>query len=104
MLVEKMHPDAKPEDPIWTTNIMLYELGLMTKNLIYGWGRRKRARDHDDVLKANAYLADAKMELADLVTQCRVMAEQLDCDWSTLVSDGEERFAERMDELRRRII
>jgi len=74
-----------------TLNVALYELGNVAKAVTYAESRPA---------VANAYLADAKLELSDLITQCRILAEHLEVDFRQLVADGEDRFMERMKEVR----
>jgi len=95
MLVEKAPPLAKPEDPIWTTTIMTYELGSLIRALVKAshksaWGKKNEER---------AYLAEAKIGLADLLTQGYFLAEQMGWKRIDLENDGLERFCERMKEL-----
>ena len=95
MLVEKAPDHANPEDPIWTTTIMTYELGSVVRGLVKA--RLKRlSGDHKG---EKAYLAEARIELADLITQCHFLAEQMKWDRADLIQDGVERFEERMREI-----
>ena len=93
-LVDMASPLAKPEDDIWTTTIMTYELGSLIRALCKArvrraWGDEKGAR---------AYEAEGRIELSDLITQCRFLAEQKGWGELQLRTDGEERFLERMRE------
>ena len=95
MLKDCMPVQARPDDPIWTTSVMSRELGRVIEGLMYAhhkhsWGDEKGARIRE---------ADARINFADLITQCRVLAEQLNWPWLTLLKDGEERFQERMQEI-----
>jgi hypothetical protein len=75
---------------------MTYELGGVVNGLIYArhkssWGDSKGAA---------SYEASARINLADLVTQCQLLAEQKKWRWIDLCNDGNERFRERMKEIR----
>jgi len=98
MLVDKMPALAKPEDPIWTTTIMSYELGSVIRALVKA--RIKSAQGDKD--GERAYLAEARIELADLLTQGYLLAEQMGWKRVDLENDGCERFCERMKELESR--
>lgn len=95
-MLEEMPPEAKPGDPFWTTNIMTYELGSLIRALVR---RHIKVSQHDEK-GANSYLQEARIELADLITQCRVLAEEMGWKWFELKIDGHERFVERMQEIR----
>lgn len=75
-----------------TMTVMAREFGQLATAILYG----NLQTEHDA-----AYLAEAKMAVADLLTQCRILAELLDADWEQLVSLGEERFLERAEEHKR---
>lgn len=94
MLKEYMPPEAQPDNPIWTTSIMTYELGSLIHQLIH------HKYTLDEKSKA-IHLASARIELADLLTQVYVLAEQLGWKRLDLENDGMERFQERMNELRK---
>lgn len=93
MLLEKI-PKSDPSTPLKTTSIMTYELGSVIKALVYA----EHSQLEEDTRKA--YVVSAYLDFVDLITQARILAEQLDWDWSIAVSFGEERFDERMQELR----
>jgi len=95
MLKELMPPEAGPDDPLRTTNIMTYELGGLVKSLIYA--DHKRRQGEDDSYAAR--VADARICLADLLTQGYVLAEQMGWKRIDLENDGKERFEERMREI-----
>lgn len=95
MLRDLMPCEANPDDPLWTTNIMTYELGSVIKSLVYA--RHKEV--HGEGKSMRAHLANARIEFADLITQCQVLAEQMEWNWLELKNDGRERFEERMREL-----
>jgi len=93
-IAEKAIPLSKPDDPIWTTTIMTYELGSVIRALC-------KARNKDtwgDEKGAKAYLAEARIELADLLTQAYFLAEQMKWGRRELEKDGIERFEQRMSE------
>lgn len=92
-----MFKDRIPEsqDPLRTANIMAYELGYITHDLLYAdlkstWNDEKGVKIR---------LANARINLADLITMCRLLAEQMDWSWLSLIKDGEERFSDRMEEI-----
>lgn len=95
MLRDYMPAAAKPEDPLRTTTIMTYELGSIIRALIYA----KHEHSQGNVVSVNAYLTTARIGLADLITQARLLAEQMGWKWFELENDGEERFRERMKEI-----
>jgi len=79
------------ETPRSLSTIMTYELGDLVKSLVYAEVRRDCEA---------AYLAEARIALADIITQTYILAEVLGADWQDLRLDGEERFRERMTELK----
>ena len=91
-LVNAMPPGAQPGNTLKTLVVMGYELGGIQRNLIY-------AGVTEDPQMYDARVGGARIELADLITQCRLLAEQYRWSWDSLVADGEERFRERMREL-----
>ena len=93
-IAEKGTPLSKPHDPIWTTTIMTYELGSVIRALTKA--RNKSA--YGDTAGERAYLAEAKVELADLLTQGYLLAEQMGWKRIDLENDGCERFETRMNE------
>jgi NTP pyrophosphatase (non-canonical NTP hydrolase) len=94
-IAEQGAPLSKPEDPIWTTTIMTYELGSLIRALVKARGKSV----WNDKNGERAYLAEAKIELADLLTQGYFLAEQMGWKRLELENDGLERFRERMKEL-----
>lgn len=88
MLVEKMPDVAKPEDPIWTTVMMMRELGGLVRALC-------KAQESEEM----GYDAEARIWLADLITQCYVLAEQKGWKRLELENDGMDRFCRKMEEL-----
>ena len=85
---------AKPNDPIWTTTIMTYELG----SLIRGLTKARNKKAFKDEAGERAYLAEARIECADLITQTYLLAEQMDWDIVDLENEGKARFERRMKE------
>ena len=83
-----------------TLKVMMYELGYVARGLTYA--------EHSDYRKDSssmrAHLQEARINAADLATQIRVLCDQLGWDWNELLTDGEERFTERMQELEEEII
>lgn len=75
-----------------TITVIARECGQLATAILYG--NLQTERDP-------AYVAEAKMAVADLFTQCRILAELLDADWEQLVRLGEERFLERAEERKR---
>lgn len=93
-IAEKGTPLSKPHDPIWTTTIMTYELGSVIRALTKA--RNKSAYNDKD--GERAYLAEARIELADLLTQSYLLVEQMGWKRVDLENDGYERFETRMKE------
>ena len=94
-LTDEMPAGAMPMDELHTCNIMTYELGAVVNGLVYA----RHKRSWGDVKGANAREKSARINLADLITQCRLLAEQMDWPWFELEKDGQERFFERMKEI-----
>ena len=78
-----------------TVTVMAYELGDIAKSVVYG---------HLDYNRDAAYRAEAMMATADLITQCRVMAELLGADFNHLIRMGENRFMERAGECKEGVV
>lgn len=98
MLRDCMPASAGPEDPLRTTNVMLYELGSLTRCLVRSRHRIARGEAKESI---RALTATARIDLADLYTQVRLLAEQMNWDMIGLENDGTERFKERMAEIRK---
>jgi len=96
-IAEKGSPLSKSMDPIWTTTIMTYELGSVIRALTKA--RNKAA--FKDEKGQKAYLAEARIELADLLTQSYLLVEQMGWRRIELENEGKERFCERMEEYRK---
>lgn len=98
MLRDIMPASAGPEDPLRTTNVMLYELGSLTRCLVRMHHRVARSAGDEST---RALKATARIDLADLLMQVRLLAEQMGWDMIGLENDGMERFKERMAEIRK---
>jgi len=97
MRLQDMIPaKAGPNDPLHTANIMTYEHGSMVRALV----RRRVKLAQGDKQGAKAYEAEAKIEHADLVMQCKVIADQMDWKMAEQEKIGLERFQERMEEIK----
>lgn len=86
-------PSNRKNDPPILLNLLALEVGSVAHGLIYADLREGKERQ--------AYLAEARLGLSDLVTVCRQLAEAEGWDWGVLVFDGEERFKERMNDARK---
>lgn len=95
-LMDIMPAQARPEDALHTCNIMTYELGAVVNGLVYA----EHKRTWRDLKGVSIREANARINLADLITQCRLLAEQMNWPWPALMIDGEERFQERMQEIK----
>ena len=93
-IAEKAMPLSKPDDPIWTTTIMTYELGSVIRALT----KARNNKAYKNEASEGAYLAEARIELADLLTQSYLLAEQMGWKRIELENEGLDRFRERMDE------
>lgn len=118
MLKEMMPPEAYPESEERTCFIMVYELGAIARSLTYA---ERALRSPGDTRKnvVRAHYQGVRVNLADLITQCRLLAEQMQVrvsrdpslqspdmqitTWGldALIQDGEERFQLRMEEIRK---
>ena len=83
-----------------TVMVMLYELGDLAKGLVYS-GRADPEVGVDD---RPAYIAEAKVAMADLLMQCRLIAHEFGWGTAELFEMGEERLLHRMDEVEKREI
>lgn len=88
-------PKGRKQDPATLLNILTYELGWVAHGVHYASIREGK--------ESKAYLAEARINLADLLTTSRQLAEKLGWDWDQLVADGEERFREKMEDARREL-
>jgi hypothetical protein len=99
VLLQHLDPRAKKGDH-QRVACMLTQLGAISRSTVYG----EHAADRKERLQVAAYKAEKRIALADLVAQCRLMAEEEGWDYRILEEDGHERFIERMDELRKGVI
>jgi len=70
-------------------NIITYEWGLSVKSLLY---MQRFPQDK------NAHLSNAKLELADLLTQLDILINDLDLDRQELLRLGRKHLSERYKE------
>ena len=94
-LKDLMPYEAKPDSTERTINVMCYELGSLSKSLVYAEHKASMGNTAGSL----AYTANARIELADLITQCYLLAEQMGWKWIDLENDGRERFRQRMEEI-----
>lgn len=87
-------------DPFVTASIISYEAGHLLRDCFYS-SMIDKTKESEQQLK-NGWLADAKVELSDLITQARVLAEVYGWDWDELVSTGEEKLSERIETYKQR--
>jgi len=74
-----------------TVTVMLFELGDIAKCVFYGLLDQREDRVD------RVYEKEARVALADLVTQCRIAADLLGIDFAEAIRTGEERFLERLE-------
>ena len=86
--------------------IILYELGMVTRSLLHG-------ASSTSILEQRAELANAMVELSDVVLQLAMLHDQMLVEglrlevkylpaWDELIEDGAERQLERMKEWEKR--
>lgn len=85
------------QTPLRTTQVITYELGGIIRNLIYAGHMERQGEEK----RKRAKLAEARIDLADLLTQAHLLAEQMGWELVDLENDGEERFLERMKEIKK---
>jgi hypothetical protein len=85
-------PNTRGENPILLQcGILPYELGDLIKCAMNTyWGGIR------------GYQGEAGLALADVITQLRLLACHLDLDFWGALREGEERYMERMEQLRNR--
>ena len=88
-------PRGRKKDPATLLNLLTLELGSVAHGIHYASIR--------EGTEANAYLAEARLGLCDLVTTCQLLAEVENWDWYEVCTDGLERFKERMEDARKRL-
>lgn len=86
-------------DPFVTASIINYEAGHLARNCFYA--SMVGPDEGEQQLKAG-WLANARVELSDLITQARVLAEVYGWDWDDLVSTGEDKLSERIETYKQR--
>lgn len=87
--------------PYYTLVTLNREVGRVAHSLVYGFSAKA---NKDDEEGAYAYLRFAETEMADVITQCRLLCEQLGWSYEKLLKMGEERYKERMQELKEKKI
>lgn len=81
-------------DPFITASIISYEAGHLLRDSFYA--HLAGHTPAEEQLRAG-WLADAKVELSDLVTQARVLAEVLGWSFEDLMETGEAKLVERIE-------
>lgn len=81
-------------DPFVTASIISYEAGHFLRNCFYA--SMVGESDSEQQLKAG-WLANARVELSDLLTQTRVVAAVYGWDWQELIETGEAKLQERIN-------
>lgn len=81
-------------DPFVTASIISYEAGHFLRNCFYA--SMTGDSESENQLK-EGWLANGKVELSDLITQCRIIAEVYGWNWSNLVDTGEAKLIERIE-------
>lgn len=77
-----------PQTPEFTLRVLLYEIGSISKIMIYM-----------ELFGPSGYLGDLRAECADALTMISLLAEQLGFeDLDELANEGLERFEERQRE------
>lgn len=86
-------------DPVITGMIVGYEAGHMQRNCFYAAMCGDSVGEQE--LKAG-WLANARVELSDLITQARVLAAVYGWTWDELVNTGEAKLLERIETYQQR--
>ncbi len=84
-------------DVLHNIAVLTYEQGRMVQSLIYGISALTNVGNAD---LAQGKFDFASTEMADLITQCRLLCERMDWDYSELSRMGLERYIGRMQELK----
>ncbi len=95
-LVEEMAKAGMRIDPDKTIHVLLYEFGDLAKALVYAATNREDLRP--------AYLLEARIALADMIMQTRVLAQGLGWNWDEVKDEGEDRLRERIKEFAEGVI
>jgi hypothetical protein len=82
-------------DPVITSMIIGYEVGHFQRNIFYAQ-MIDESKDSELQLR-DGWLANAKIEFSDCVTQCRVLCEVMGWNWQSIVETGEAKLQERID-------
>lgn len=77
--------------------VMTYELGRIAQGLVYADHAMTRIKP--DTNSSEGYREEARIGLEDLITQCRLLAEEQRWKYNELQDRGEARFLERMKQL-----
>lgn len=88
--VSSLIPEGFAQSPENTVLVMTYELGYVSHGIVYSTHRPDLRHE---------YLAESRINLADLMVQCCLLAEQCGWDTQVLFADGLERFEERLKEV-----
>ena len=86
-------------DPYYTATILNYEAGYIVRNLFYA---HTAGVTPSEQVERNGHVANAKVELADLITQARVLCAVYDWNFNELIETGEQKLAERVETYKRR--
>lgn len=83
-----------------TSTIINYESGHVVRNCFYA-AMINEDDEGEQQLKAG-WLANARVELSDLITQARILAAVYEWDWDELVDTGEAKLEERIQTYKQR--
>jgi len=86
-LLEAVSIGNPDETSLETTNIVMYELGDLVKNLFYSKIYPEKKEYH---------MVEAKIAMTDLLIQCKTICEREKWDFNELVDIGEKRMIERI--------
>lgn len=89
-MLREMRPVSLPSDVKTISLIMTYELGDFVKCLV-----KSASYSYDEKL-AKAFLTEAKIGLADMLTQARLLCELLGWQFEEVKALGQERYEEAM--------
>jgi len=87
-LLEMIEWGNPTETSLETTIVVNYEQGKVAQNLFY-------AKLYPE--KSKYYMIEAKTEMSDLLTQCKVICDREGWDFDDLVKMGVDRMIERID-------
>lgn len=80
--------------------LLLWHLGKLSRCVIYSGVADSTMHPKSK----GGYLDEASLRLDDIWSACRALATHFEWTWDVLVADGEERFIERMEEIRKGVI